>query len=613
MYPLVSMSQMSCFGGLPCRLIGWFIVLFMASCQRDQPEPGPASEQPNVVLILTDDQGWGDLSIHGNPYLKTPHIDQLARGGIRHSNFYVNPLCAPTRASLLTGRYNLRTGTRWVSDGLENMRPEEFTLAEMFKSADYATACFGKWHNGAHYPFHPNQQGFDEFIGFCAGHWNNYFNTTLEHNGEAYPTEGYITDVLTDEALKFIKAHQREPFFCYIPYNVPHSPFQVADAYFDKYYTQLDTMRDEEERSKLASVYGMCENLDDNVGRIVSVLDSLSLSENTIVIYLSDNGPNGVRYNGGLRGTKGDTHEGGVKVPSFVSWPSHLPAGAVRDAVTAHIDLFPTLASLCNISLPDSLLLDGINLADWWKGSQNELPERSLFVQQSDRTLTPEKGAVRTDDYRYVRYPDYTGLYYLPSDPGEKHDLSQERPALADSMQALYSQWFEAMRQVNQDYTITPVGFAEQQRIVLPAHESQFSGGVRFKEGHGWAHDWLVNWTHLQDSVWWEVEVKEASTYDVTLSYTCPDADTGSQIQLSTETSQAVGTVAQGFDPGYIPSPDRIPRKEVYEKEWAQLSMGTVHLAPGRHRLVLQALTIPHRQVVELKNLTLTKSTSSSI
>ena len=418
--------------------------------------------------------------------------------------------------------------------------------------------------------------------------------------------------MLTDEALKFIAEHQQEPFFCYLPYNVPHSPFQVADAYFDKYYAQLDTMQDEQERRKLASVYGMCENLDDNVGRIVSTLDSLSLSENTIVIYLSDNGPNGERYNGGLRGTKSDTHEGGVKVPSFVSWPGHLPTGAVREAVAAHIDLFPTLASLCDIPLPDSLLLDGVNLADWWRGEATELPERTLFVQQSDRDLTPHRGAVRTADYRYVIYPDYTGLYHLPSDSAEAHDLSQEQPALADRMRAMYADWFDAMQEARQDQATTPVGFPAQQRLVLPAHESQFSGGIRFKEGHGWAHDWLVHWTDTQDSIWWEVNVKEAGTYEATVSYTCPEADTGSELLLTTGTDRVTTTLNRAFDPEYIPSPDRIPRKEVYEKEWAQWPVGTVRLEPGPRKIVLRALNIPHRQVAELKNVTLTKSSSSS-
>ena len=250
-------------------LFYYYLLLILFSCASPQEETTEEKSSPNVLLILTDDQGWGDLGVHGNPIIQTPVLDDFARKGVEVKNFYVSPLCAPTRASLLTGRYHLRTGTRWVSDGLENMNPEEVTLAEMFKSAGYATGCFGKWHNGAHFPFHPNQQGFDEFIGFCAGHWNNYFNTTLQHNGEPFPTEGYITDVLTDEAIKFIEQSGDEPFFCYVPYNVPHGPFQVPDQYFDKYYNQLDTMQDETERNKLAAVYGMCENMDANIGRLL--------------------------------------------------------------------------------------------------------------------------------------------------------------------------------------------------------------------------------------------------------------------------------------------------------------------------------------------------------
>lgn len=597
---------------LACLVLS--LSLFLLSCQSTPTgETAELSSRPNVVLILADDQGWGDLSLHGNPYLETPHIDRLAQNGLQHANFYVNPLCAPTRASLLTGRYNLRTGTRWVSNGLENMRPEEFTLAELFKSADYATGCFGKWHNGAHYPFHPNQQGFDEFIGFCAGHWNNYFNTTLEHNGEPYPTEGYITDVLTDEALRFIEENQDQPFFCYVPYNTPHGPFQVADPYYDKYYQQLDTMQDEQARAKLASVYGMCENIDDNVGRITGLLDSLELAENTIVIYLSDNGPNGTRYNGGMRGTKSSVHEGGVRVPALVRWPARISAGEVREAVAAHIDLFPTLATLCQIPLPDSLQLDGIDLADWWVGERSELPDRTLFVQQSDQELTPERGAVRTAEYRYVLYPGYTGLYHLPTDPGEEHNLTTERPALADSLRAMYADWFAAMQAAREDYTLTPVGFVGQKVVTLPAHESQFSGEIHYQEGHGWAHDWLVNWTRSQDSIWWNVRAEEAGIYEAIVTYTCSESDVGSRIQLTSGKDQVSKIISQAYDPEYIPSPDRIPRIEVYEKEWAQQSLGTIELAEGQQRLVLRATSVAHQEVAELKNLTLKKVTTTAL
>ncbi len=566
-----------------------------------------SADRPNVVLILTDDQGWGDLSLHGNPHVETPHIDQLAQDGLQHTNFYVNPLCAPTRASLLTGQYNLRVGTRWVTDGLENMAPEAFTLGEMFQSADYATGCFGKWHNGAHYPFHPNQQGFDEFVGFCAGHWNNYFNTTLQRNGEPYPTEGYVTDVLTDEALGFIEDNQDQPFFCYLPYNVPHSPFQVADAYYDKYYRMLDSMTNEQERRKLASVYGMCENVDDNVGRIVRTLDSLGLTENTIIIYLSDNGPNGERYNGGMRGTKGSVHEGGVRVPSIVKWPARIEAGSQRRAVGSHIDLMPTLASLCQVPLSDTLTLDGLDLSEWWTDVSAVLPERTLFVQQSDRELTPERGAVRTATHRYVIEPDEVGLYHLASDPDESNNLIDREPTLADSLHKLYDQWFAEMRSANQDYTLTPIGLQGQEQVILPAHESKFFGNVHYKEGHGWAHDWLTNWNSTLDSIWWEVDVRTPTTYKVTLTYTAATA--GAEVQLSTDTDHVISKISKAFNPERIPSPDRIPRKEVYEKEWAHQPLGTVRLDAGRQLLVLRALKISNKTVGEVKNLTLKRVT----
>ncbi|MEM9833412.1 MAG: arylsulfatase [Bacteroidota bacterium] len=581
-----------------------FIFLILIGCASpSQPETEETKVRPNVLLILTDDQGWGDLGVHGNPITQTPVLDDFARNGLQFQNFYVSPLCAPTRASLLTGRYNLRTGTRWVSDGLENMNPEEVTLAEMFKSVGYATGCFGKWHNGAHFPFHPNQQGFDEFIGFCAGHWNNYFNTTLQRNGEPFPTEGYITDVLTDEAIKFIEA-QEEPFFCYVPYNVPHGPFQVPDEYFDKYYNQLDTMQNETERNKLAAVYGMCENMDENVGRLLSTLEKLGKRENTIVIFLTDNGPNGSRYNGGMRGVKGSTHEGGTRVPFLVQWPANFPGGSTVEGLAAHIDVLPTLAGLCDIPSPERDL-DGVDLSAVLKEANSSVADRTLFFQQSGRELLPERGAVRTNTHRLVLYPDYTGIYNVIADPDESEDLSQEFPQLYDSLMAVYNEWFEQMRLEAVDMTTIPVGFAEQTQAVLPAHESYFSGNISFKEGHGWAHDWLVNWTSTDDKIHWDVEVESPVTYQVYLSYTVPEPDAGAAIQLQAGENTLQDTLTDAFDPEYIPSPDRIQRIEVYEKEWAQTYLGNISLQAGKQTLTLSAEQIPGNQVAEVKGLML--------
>jgi arylsulfatase A-like enzyme len=262
-----------------------FLLLWtwLSSCQEKEQE-----RKPNVILILTDDQGYGDLGIHQNPDIKTPVLDRFASESAQFDRFYVSPLCAPTRASVLTGRYHLSTGTISVSNGLETMDAKEYTLGELFQDNGYRTGLFGKWHNGQHYPHHPLAQGFDEFTGFLAGHWSNYFDTPLEKNGTSQTFPGYLPDVLTNETLAFIDQNQDRPFFAFVSLNTPHSPHQVPDEYFDPY--KLAGLDDE-----LAAVYGMVSNIDHNIGRILEKLETLGLEENTLVIFLTDNGPNGNR------------------------------------------------------------------------------------------------------------------------------------------------------------------------------------------------------------------------------------------------------------------------------------------------------------------------------
>jgi len=264
----------------PCNLFhavpaGPLVILFgslaVTSCT-------PKEMPPNILLIMTDDQGYGDLCFNGNKKIDTPVLDNLASQSVRFERFMACPYCTPTRASLLTGRYPLRTGALSVTRGLETVRPEEVTIAEILRQNGYATGCFGKWHIGEHYPSHPNGQGFDVFFGIPQGHTNQYFNPRLDHNGQSVETKGFITDVLTDAALRFIRKNRSKPFFCYVPYNAPHSPFQVPDRYFEKY-----TARGLDPRT--ASIYGMVENVDENIGRLLSKLDELGISERTIVLF----------------------------------------------------------------------------------------------------------------------------------------------------------------------------------------------------------------------------------------------------------------------------------------------------------------------------------------
>ncbi|MCA9051143.1 MAG: arylsulfatase, partial [Planctomycetaceae bacterium] len=363
--------------------ISAFTMVFFSSAET--PAFGNSETQPNVVVILTDDQGWGDVSCHGNPQIQTPHMDALAAEGAWFDRFFVSPVCAPTRASLLSGRFDVRTGVSGVTGRLEVMRSDEVTIAELFRDAGYRTGCFGKWHNGEQFPNNPAGQGFEEFFGFCGGHWNNYFDSTLEHNGRPVKTTGYITDVLTDAAIRFVTGDPGRPFFCYVPFNAPHTPWQVPDEWFDK-------CADRTSDRATQCAYAMVENIDHNVGRLLDALGEQR--HNTIVVFLTDNGPNGQRYNGDLRGIKGSVHEGGVRVPLFISWPGKIAPRKI-DRIAAHVDLLPTLAELCGVAVESTKPLDGRSLVPLLNGTTtaNDWPDRSLFTLYGG-TVRQRRGAV---------------------------------------------------------------------------------------------------------------------------------------------------------------------------------------------------------------------------
>jgi arylsulfatase A len=577
-----------------------FCSVFFSGCvfNNSNQNADGGEKRPNVILILTDDQGWGDLGIHGNDRISTPSIDAMAGNGAHFEQFYVSPLCAPTRASLLTGRYNLRTGTSWVSKGLENMNPGEVTIAEIFQQQGYATGCFGKWHNGAHFPQHPNQQGFDEFIGFCAGHWNNYFSTILEHNGQPYPTNGYISDVLTDEAIKFIEKNKDREFFCYVPFNAPHGPFQVPDPYFDKYKTLGFSDKD-------AAVYGMCENIDENVGRIRKRVAELRILDNTIIIFMTDNGPNGQRYNGGMRGIKGSIHEGGVRVPCLINWEEKISSKSIPEIV-GHIDILPTLVSLCNLDPPETLPLDGLDISSLLLEENNELPKRLFYTKKSTESIIPD-GAVRSDQYRLVIEHGDTMLFDMKADPGQKYNISSREIETTAALVLAYNNWFQEVTTDFEPATEIRLGFEEEMSAYLPAHEAGFSGEIHFMEGHGWAHDWLVNWVSASDSIYWDVVVEQDSKFKVDLLYSCPEDHVGSIISVSAADKREEASLSIPHDPEYLPSPDRIQRIEVYEKEWARLELGSLTIPQGNQRIVLKAETIPNGEVGEIKGLKLSK------
>lgn len=532
-------------------------------------------QSPNVLLILTDDQGWGDLNVHGNDSIYTPNLDALAQGSSQFEHFYVSPVCAPTRASLLTGRYHLRTGTSWVTHRKEVMRGEELTIAEVFRAAGYRTGCFGKWHNGAQYPNDPNGQGFEEFAGFTAGHWNNYFDTQLQHNDQQIKTKGYISDVLTDYAIDFIQTNKDNPFFCYLPFNAPHSPFQVPDSYFNKY--KLKGLSD-----KNASVYGMVENIDDNLERLMQTLDSLKILENTIVVFLTDNGPNGHRYNGGMRGIKGKVHEGGVRVPCFIYWKGKLKAKKI-EPLAAHIDLMPTLAELCDLPLPENLKLDGRSLVPLMQRTSESWEERALFTIHTEGENRMKPGAVRTNQYRLV--VDHGGkkhLFDMKADPGETNNIASEKPELVDSLHNKFVRWYEEVTENGINSPPIPVGYKARPTVELPAAEATLEQGLQFKGDRGWANDYIINWKEKGDAASWELNVVNEGNYELVLQYNCAETFLNTALELEVNGKTTPFTVRKVFDFPFKESPDRVVRGEVYEKKWGQLALTPVNLPKGK-------------------------------
>ncbi|MHC4445002.1 MAG: arylsulfatase [Planctomycetota bacterium] len=576
----------------------WLLVLSIGILPAVVAAMSPAKAgRPNVLLIMTDDQGWGDVRSHGNDKIDTPVQDRLATQGARFERFYVSPVCAPTRASLLTGRYHLRTGTSWVTHTLETMRSEEVTIAEVLKQAGYVTGCFGKWHNGAHYPHHPNGQGFDKFFGFCGGHWCNYFDTQLEHNGKMVPTKGYITDVLTDKAMEFMEKNKKGPFFCYVPYNTPHSPFQVPDKYFDKYKQRGFDDKD-------ACIYGMVENVDDNLGRLLNKLDELKLAYKTIVIFLTDNGPNGQRFNGDMKGTKGSPHEGGVRVPLFVRWPGHIEAGLTVKPLTAHIDLLPTIVELCDVPMAKTLPLDGRSLVPLLKGRAGGWPDRMLFtVHAIPRKLAKGFCAVRTPQHRLVKERKGWELYDMVADPNQTTDIAKDKPAVVEKLRSAYEVWFKDVTKDGIERTPIPVGYPQWPVVEMPGPDCYKEGKIKFNCHIGWATDWVTNWKNTEDYVWWDIEVVKGGRFEVTLLYSCPAADVGSKVCVEVGDRRVEGVVAKAHDPELIPSPDRVPSRgnSPYEKVWAPLRLGELQLDKGRTRLKVRAFSKEGKQVFDLK------------
>lgn len=510
--PTLDLRYLSC-------VLAWVSLL---ACGSD-----PA-DRPNVVLVITDDQGYGDLSCHGNPVLKTPNLDQLASESVRLTDYHVAPTCSPTRSALQTGRWTNRTGVWHTIMGRSLLRENEVTLGQVFRDAGYATGMFGKWHLGDNYPFRPEDRGYTQVLRHGAGgvgqtpdYWDNaYFDGSYFHNSSPEPVEGFCTDVWFDYARRFIAAQKNagKPFFAYISTNAPHGPMHSPES-SSAPYGHLDT--------KLANFFGMIANIDDNVGRLRSFLDQEGLARNTIFIFTTDNGSSAgdLVFNARMRGRKGSEYDGGHRVPFFIHWPEGgLTGGRDVNPITAHVDVLPTLADLCGIQAPKGVKLDGRSVRPLLLGEaaaeDGNWPDR-ILVTDSQRVKDPvkwRKSSVMTSRWRLVNGEE---LYDIKTDPGQQQNIAPSHPQVVERLRDFYDSWWAELEPT----------FDQDARIYL-GHEADNPTTLT-------SHDWITtgyppwNQSQIRDALTgagrtghWNVQVAQEGDYEFRLRRWPAEADT---------------------------------------------------------------------------------------
>ena len=567
----------------------------------------------NVVVFLTDDQGWGDLSLHGNTNLSTPNIDSLGKEGATFDRFFVCPVCSPTRAEFLTGRYHVRSGVYSTSAGGERMDLDETTIADLFKQAGYVTGAFGKWHNGMQYPYHPLGRGFDYFYGFCSGHWGHYYDALMERNGELVKGDGFCVDDFTTEAMNFIDRAVKndKPFFAYVPYNTPHSPMQVPDRWWNKFKDKkLENMMrhrnpSREDRLHLLAALAMCENIDWNVGRVLEKLDQLKVAEDTIVIFFHDNGPNGRRWNGDMEGRKGSTEEGGTRSPLLIRWPKGIKQGTEVKQISSVLDLLPTLTEMAGVTDKPKKKLDGRSLVPLL----DEPKQKDLKYLKSimPRTLISSwKGKIGARDQKFRL--DYKGrLYDMDKDPGQRKDLSKKLPKIFNRLNKEIERYkTEVLVELGDDERPFVIGHPDVFWTQIPARDGVPTGEI--KRSNKFPNcSYFLNWKNAEDYISWDVEVGKAGLYEVELWYACPKKDLGAEIKLSFERNSLSFKISREVDPPLLIDFDRKQRTEGFVKFFEPIKMGRIKLQKGKGELKLQAVKIPSDQALDFRLLMLNR------
>lgn len=492
----------------PLAVLG--LCLFLYSCEKQEPR------KANVILVITDDQGYGDLACHGNPYILTPSLDQFSSEAVSFSNFHVSTTCAPTRGSLMTGRHTNRLNVYHTIAGRSLLYEDELILPQVFGSNGYQCGMFGKWHLGDNYPFRPEDRGFHEVVRHGGGgitqlpdYWgNDYFDDTYWHNGEVEAYEGYCTEVFFEEAMRFIRENKDRPFFCYLSTNAPHGPLNVPAAYVEL-YRDMEQVPERQKR-----FYGMISNIDDNFKRLESHLDELGLTENTLLIFMTDNGTalGHTLYDGGLRGNKGSEYEGGHRVPFMMRWPDgKIGGGRKVEQLTAHYDVLPTLVDLLDLEFTPEKSLDGTSLKPLVYGKTDGWPKRILYMdtQRVQHLVKYKQYSVMDEQWRLVNGDE---LYHMETDMGQDSNLIDQHPEVAASLADAYEIWWQSILDegVEERFAYIKAGTAHENPVRITSHDL-FSEGM----GNCWHQYGAVQATEASGI--WKVEIVEEGDYTLSL------------------------------------------------------------------------------------------------
>ena len=570
------------------------------------PAASGAQNAPNLLLIMTDDQGYWDLGSSGNPSIDTPHLDKLAAEGVRFTRYYAAPVCAPTRAGMMTGRYAFRTGLYNTRFGGDSLGRGEVTVAELLKKTGYRTGLFGKWHLGRYHGYQPHQRGFDEFLGHYQGHIEQYeYARQLVHNGHPVESRGYVTELVTDAAIEFIDETRRRnattPFFCYLAYSAPHSPFQLdtshahqpeGDALIEKYLKRGLPL-------KQARIYAMVERIDENVGRLLAHLEEKGLSRDTVVLFMSDNGGVSRHWTGDLRGFKASVHEGGVRSPLFVRWPGRFPAGGVVEGQVSHVDLLPTLCELGGATVPTDRIIDGRSFASLLKAGKGDTHQEFVYHTWNRMLPSPDTNwAISDQRYKLVRAggggaqtkgsPENGSLYDLRADPSESRDVANHHPEKVRALRAEFVRWYADVTQgVNFEPVAIPVGHADENPVeIQPSWAKTLGKGVEYVfEAYDW--DTLQGWSAAGEAAEWRIDVARPGRYELTLDYGCSAANAGGKVRIG------VGRASVDFTPVHTGTPN------VFRRAVA----GVLQLPAGPGTLRAEIVAAPAGEALRLNRL----------